>query len=77
MKTSELITACKMVVAAHPEIDHLFITVSGRWLFCDDSFNAPSFGEEIDVGALEDMINSLDTEYSEYPIGFYIPEVLA
>ena len=73
MKTVELIAACRMVTEHHPEVEHLFVSLSGRWLFCDDCFEAPTFGPEIEIDLLETMVDSLE----DLPAAFYIPEVLA
>lgn len=73
---TELITACKMVVEAFPEVDHLYVSLNGRWLFCDDSYESPTFDGEVDISVLEDMVDSLDNANFGFPAAFYIPEVL-
>lgn len=75
MKTTpELIAACVEVTRAFPNVDHVFISVNGRWLFCEDDFEAPVLTQdEIDISLLEAMVDSLEN----LPAAFYIPEVLA
>jgi hypothetical protein len=44
----------------HPQITMVVFSSSGKWQFCDDDFDAPSFGKEIDVSLLEDAADAAE-----------------
>lgn len=43
-----------------PSVTQVFYGVDGRWLFCEEAFESPTFGDEIDVGILEDAADAVD-----------------
>ena len=45
----------------YPDVVQVFFGIDGSWLFTDESMEAPSFGEEIDVSIL---IEAADAAYS-------------
>lgn len=48
-----------------PEVTQVFYGANGRWLFCDEDFEAPDFGEapgKVDIGLLEDAADAADND---------------
>jgi hypothetical protein len=43
----------------HSEVTQVFYSTDGRWLYCDDDYAAPTFGNDIDISLLEDAVDSL------------------
>ena len=41
-----------------PEVTQVFYGADGRWLYCDESFNAPNFGDKVDTWLLEDAADA-------------------
>lgn len=74
MNTPEpIITAFNHVRQHHPEVIQVFFGVDGRWMYCGDGFEAPTFGAEIDVGILEEAYAAVPYLPYAYapPQGFY------
>lgn len=44
----------------HPEVTLVFYGTDMRWFYCDEAFEAPDFGDEIDIGLLEDAVDSVE-----------------
>ena len=49
--------ALRHVQKFHPEVTHVFYSREGRWLYCDDAFNA-----QIGAEALRTMLSAIDLE---------------
>lgn len=57
--------ALRHINAVFPQVTQVFYGADGRWLFCDEDFNAPDFDEapgKVDVGMLEDAADSADSQ---------------
>lgn len=49
-----------------PEVVQVFYGVDHRWLFCDEAFEAPNFGDQLDIGILEDAADAVPTLPAAY-----------
>jgi hypothetical protein len=70
--------AVEHVVSLFPKVTHIFFNVEGRWFFCDDDFEGPTFGvfrrrPEIDFPLLEEAAKSLKS----LPAAFSVAKVRA
>lgn len=57
---SKIQEALKHVQTHHPDVIQVFYGVDGRWLYCGEDFEAPTFGPEIDIGLLEDAADEAE-----------------
>lgn len=53
----------------HPDVDQVFFGWDGRWLYCDEHFEAPTFSDEIDIGVLEDASDAVANDCG-FPAAF-------
>lgn len=44
----------------YPNVTMVMFNKFGQWNYCDDDFNAPKFGDEINQSILEDAADSVD-----------------
>jgi hypothetical protein len=56
---SAVASALKHVRRHHPAVVMVVFKSDGRWLYMDEDGWTPRFGENIDVGILEDAADSL------------------
>lgn len=55
--------ALRHVHSVFPEVTQVFYGADGRWLFCNDDFDAPNFDKapgKVDIGLLEDAADAAD-----------------
>lgn len=62
--------ALQHVASHHPEVHSVVYGPDGRWLYFGDAFESPTFGDEIDIGLLEDAADSLDDLPAVFTIAF-------
>lgn len=57
--------ALRHVHSVFPEVTQVFYGADGRWLFCNEDFDAPNFKEapvNVDIGLLEDAADAADSQ---------------
>lgn len=65
---SKVQEALRHVASIHPEVVQVFYGVDGRWLFCGEGFEAPTFDGRIDIGLLEDAADTVEV----LPAAFFL-----
>ena len=58
--------ALRHVQMHHPEVTQVFYGRDAIWYYCSDTFEAPKFGAEIDIGLLENA----QAEVSTFPFAY-------
>lgn len=66
--TQQVEKALKHVKEYYPDVTTVVFNKEGMWQYFTDEFEAPKFGDEIDVNILEKAVDSLE----EFPAVFQI-----
>ena len=67
--TKEVRESLDHVREFHPKVTHVVFNREGQWIYCDDNFHTPQFCDDIDVGILEDAVDSVEVFPSVFCIG--------
>lgn len=57
--------ALRHVHGFFPDVTQVFYGADGRWMFCDEDFEAPNFDEasgKVDISLLEDAADAADND---------------
>lgn len=65
----ELVLLCQDIRKIHPEIDHLFVSNTGRWLFCADTTPVEFDGSE----NIEELVSAIGN-LKQVPCAIYLGE---
>lgn len=55
----EVIETFNYIKEIHPEVTTFIVNKEGKWLFCDNDFNAPKFLWDIDISRIEETVDSI------------------
>ena len=70
--TGKVLAALLHVRQFHPKVIAVVYLPDTRWRFVDEDGEAPTFGDNIDVGILEDAQNEVDNTLG-FPQAFTLP----
>jgi hypothetical protein len=70
--TKKLEQAFAHIKQFYPSVCIVAFSKNGNWHYMDEYFNSPVFGEEIEVGILEDAADSIINSSSWLPAIFQI-----
>jgi len=60
MENEKIIKALKHVQSVYPQVCMVVFSKDSKWQYMDEDFNAPVFDDRIDVGILEEAVDSIE-----------------
>jgi hypothetical protein len=60
MMNDKIKSALDEVRKFHPQVTMVIFNKFGQWHYCDDNFDSPIFGDEINYSILEDASDSVE-----------------